>query len=191
MLVFERNEAGWRNGDGGGRRQEERPLCSLTHLVDLAEPTWRTLWKCVPSSIVPGSAEGRQHYPPTSGMPKSTVYQSPGQSLENAVSSRLNATLSVTPASKQGFVEDPRFQGSMKGRGLQTQLAALQSISNSPNPSPHKTQNVLHTPCILSSQVWSVWPLGKVFQGRGQDAENTSMCSEKSQPFNILSEMGI
>lgn len=93
MLVFERNEAGWRNGDGGGRRQEERPLCSLTHL---AEPTWRTLWKCVPSSMVPGSAEGRQHYPPTSGMPKSTVYQSTGQSLENAVSYMLNATLSVT-----------------------------------------------------------------------------------------------
>lgn len=170
----------------GGRK----PLCSLTHLVDLAEPTWRTLWKCMPSSMAPGSAEGRQHYPPTFGMPKSTVYQSPEQSLENTVSRRLNATLSVTPASKQGFVEDPRFQGSMKGRELQTHLAALQSISNSPNPSPHKTQNFLHIPGILSSQVWSVWLLGKVFQGQGQDAEYKS-CALKIPTFNILSELGI
>lgn len=132
----------------------------------------------MPSSMAPGSAEGRQYYPPTSGILKSAVCQSPGQSSENALSSRLNATLSVTPTSQQGFVEDPRFQGSMRGRGLQNQLAAFQSISNSPNPSPYKTQNVLHTPSILSSQVWSVWPLGKVFQGRGQDAEYKSTCSE-------------
>lgn len=110
----------------------------------------------MPSSMAPGSAEGRQHYPPTSGMPKSAVYQSPGQSLETAVSSKLNATLSVTHTSKQGFVEDPRFQGSMKGRELQTQLSALQSISNSPNPDPQKTQNVLHTPYSLQTGLVSV-----------------------------------
>lgn len=119
----------------------------LVPLSKFSRAPWRTLQKCVLSSMAPGSADGSTAHPPLETHAFSLSLPRAG-SLENAVSCRLKATLSVTPSSKQGFVDDSRFQEPIMGRGLQTQLAILQPIPTVP-PFPARHRMLCTPPGVL------------------------------------------
>lgn len=114
------------------------------------------------SRVAPGSAEGSSAHPPLEA--QAFNLQLPrAASLGDGLAYRINATLSVTPSSKQGSVEDSGPQGSRISRRLQTQLAILQPIT--PNPHPillHLVQdpgcsansNCSFQSCLVSVATW-------------------------------------
>lgn len=117
------------------------------------------------SSMAPGSAEGSSTHPPL----EAQAFNLPlprAASLGDALTYRINATLSVTPSSRQDFVGDPGSRGSRRGGGLETQLGNLPTQHSYPYPIPlHLMQdtgcsassNCSFQSCLVSVATWQKW----------------------------------
>lgn len=137
------------------------------------------------SSMAPGSAESSSAHPPLEAQAFNLLLPR-AASLGDELTNRINATLSVTPTSKQGSVEDSGPQGSRMGRRLQTQFAILQPITSTPNPIPlHLLQDPgcsANSNCSYQSSLVSVATWQKRVRA-GARMPSTSPHALKTQPL--------